>query len=745
MRWRFKGDTCCACGGSTFNCCVGSITTHRDVNYIDSLIVRRQKPDLTWESREAVITPIELFATSLEEPDTGQVFLYPCAASSCKWDAPSGVVVEKGTGEYDQSFSFGQYDELLIGSWPWTFSSVNTTSLFGAFGLKLPLGTIIQECAPRHNAVFKANLPNDPDYWKKVEPPAMDAYLAQTTWDIQTESAGWDTWGSITFRFPHLTNFCWPSRGSTSGITYCNFANTTFTSGVYFDGSSGVNQSGTQSWFYDSVTQLQYLEIPFGGNTLQFRPSTVTGEDDILYMHINGGFFFAEKFSVSGTCDGNITWTSLNNPSHYVTFTLVNGETCNECGENTPAVTGCCTLADGTVDPNSNATACAALGGTYGGDDSVCPPTGCCTLPDTSVESDVTEAYCMAQSGSWVSGDCPAIPTGCCAIVGSPDQSGTTQAECTALGGTWTEGVDCAAAGYCQDPSTGVVTSGVEENDCTGTWSATPFPTGCCAITGGPDQPNKNQVECSVLGGTWTEGANCDGTGWCIDDTDGSVTSGVEQNDCTGTWSATQPTTGCCVVSGTNHEGVAQQWCTAQGGTFTAGACPPSTFNPCAETFAAAVNSVTLDMSDPSFECASPLNLNTPVWFQGGAFVDHDSCSTEGVKVIPVITTEVYGDNTAEPSSLSPVSNMTIKYISGSDTWKVTLTLQWTYNSNTYSITASKSNISNSGFNCPSFTLSGSFDTFTGNYTQLCSGVLKDVSDLVGSYNITLTCDTGTL
>ena len=673
MRWRFNGDTCCACGGSTFNCCVGSITTHRDVNYIDSLIVRRQKTDLTWESREAVITPMELFATSITHPTSGQAWQYPCAASNCKWDAPSGTVTEYGTGEWDQSFEFGSYDNLL-GEWAWKFNRNDNASLFGAFDLRLPLNNLPQQCNPAEPMIFKAGQPNDPDYWRKVEPPAMDAYLAQTTWDIQMGNTPlWDTWGSITFRFPHLTNFCWPSRGSTSGITYCNFANTTFTAGVYFDGSSGVNQSGTQSWSYDATSQDQYLEIPFGGNTLQFRPSTVTGEDDILYMHINGGFFFAEKFSVSGTCDGNITWTSLNNPSHYVTFTLVNGETCNECGENTPVVTGCCTLADGTVDPNSNATACAALGGTYAGDGSVCPPTGCCTLPDTSVESDVTEAYCTAQSGSWVSGDCPAIPTGCCAIVGSPDQ------------------------------------------------------------------PNKTEAECTALGGTWTEGANCDGTGWCIDDTDGSVTSGVEENDCTGTWSATEPTMGCCDVSGTQNPDVAQQWCTTQGGTFNAGDCVGPTFDP--------TTSARLKVNDITLLGPSDGNCGLDFTYLEFDFTPAPQTgfyTTNGTKQLTAMQGNVLGDNVFASSSGTATNafSRTSVVFTTSSTYRVEAEVAWTYNGTDYRLLAQTDLLSTVGTGgCPSFTLSGSFTNFfdiNNNWVQGCDG--STVADLIGSYNVTVEC-----
>lgn len=637
MRWRFNGDTCCGCGGSAFTCCTGSITTHRDVNYIDSLIVRRQKTDLTWENREAVITPIEMFATGITHPTTSVNWQSPCAASNCKWDSPSGTVTDYGTGEWDQTFEFGSYDSLLS-EWAWKFNRNDNASLFGAFDLRLPLNNLPQQCNPAESIIFKAGQPNDVDYWRKVDPPSMEAYLTQTTWDIQMAQAPlWDTWGSITFRFPHLVNYCWPSRGSTSGITYCNFANTTFSSGVYFDGSTGINQSGTQSWTYDSITQDQYLEIPFGGNTLQFRPSTVTGEDDILYMHINGGAFFAEKFTVSGTCNGNITWTSLNNPTHYVTFTLTNGETCNECGDNVIIATGCCTLPDGTVDPNSTSASCTALGGTYGGDDSTCPATGCC------------------------------------AIVGSPDLSNVTQAHCTAQGGTW------------------------------------------------------------------TEGAACGSLGWCIDDTDGSVTSGVEENDCTGTWSATEPTMGCCEISGTQHANVAQSWCTTQSGTFNVGDCVAPTFDPTTSA-RLKVNDVTM-LGPSGGSCGLDF---TYLEFDFTPAPQTGPYTTNGTKQLTAMQGNVLGDDVFASSSGTATNafSRTSVVFTTSSTYRVETEVAWTYSGTDYRLLAQTDLLSTVGIGgCPSFTLSGSFTSFfdiNNNWVQGCDG--STVADLTGSYNVTVEC-----
>ena len=206
------------------------------------------------------------------------------------------------------------------------------------------------------------------------------------------------------------------------------------------------------------------------------------------------------------SCTGTIIGTSVADAQDSVTFTA-NGWT--DCGTPTgpPATpTGCCESPFGTIQNGVTAAQCAAAGGTFS-EAAACPPIGCCTLGDGSRESNVTESYCNAEGGSWAAGACPDLPTGCCAIIGGPDQNGKTQAECNALGGTWTEGV------------------------------------------------------------------NCDGSGWCIDDTDGSVTANVEENDCTGTFSATEPVMGCCTIGGTQNPDVAQQWCTAQSGTFVAGDC----------------------------------------------------------------------------------------------------------------------------------------------------------------------------
>lgn len=113
------------------------------------------------------------------------------------------------------------------------------------------------------------------------------------------------------------------------------------------------------------------------------------------------------------------------------------------------------------------------------------------------------------------------------------------------------------------------------------------------------------QSECETTGGGGTD-PPADPEGYCIDDTTGAVTSNVLQSACTGTWSSTLPTTGCCDISGTEHPDVAESWCTTQLGSFTAGACPPA-FDACAENARFKVTAITF--ADPN-----PTGCATTAW-----------------------------------------------------------------------------------------------------------------------------------
>lgn len=376
---------------------------------------------------------------------------------------------------------------------------------------------------------------------------------------------------------------------------------------------------------------------------------------------------------------GTITGLDDTNPSLITTFEWPYGEDCEEC--ETPEVNyGCCLLPDGTTQITNGASACeGTLSGTFQGVGTSCPPTGCCTLPDDSTEAGVTEAYCTAQ------------------------------------GGTWEQGSDC---------------------------SVPPEPTGCCELVGSPDQSGLTESECDALGGSWTEGATCGPTGWCIDNSDGSVTSGVEENDCTGTWSSTEPVMGCCEIGGVQNSNVAEDWCTDQGGTFNAGDCVSDPFDPTTSA-RITVNSLTLDAPDPSMNCTDNFEFTlsgTPT----GSYTVNGTKETE-------ISGSVNGDSTTtgQPSSLTPVISKVEAVFNSfpANTYNVNAFFYWTAPSgDSYYLKASTNTATTVGIgDCPSFTLSGSFDTVeslttlgASTWSQSCNSI--SASDLVGSYNITVEC-----
>jgi len=362
-------------------------------------------------------------------------------------------------------------------------------------------------------------------------------------------------------------------------------------------------------------------------------------------------------------------------------------------------------------------------------------------LPDGTTQITNGAAACEGTLNGVFQGansSCP--PLGCCAIVGSPDLNGVTEAHCTAQAGVWTEGEDCDPTGYCQDPVTGVVTSGVEENDCTGTWSADPFPTGCCEISGASDQPDKTQIECSVLGGTWVEGESCSGLGFCVNDTTGAITPDVEEDECTGTWSATEPVSGCCTISGTQNPDVAESWCTAQSGTFVSGDCPSTGFDPTVSS-RIVVNSVTLDAPDPSMNCSDNFEMTINSLPQTGSY-------TTALTKPRSVSGKIEGGDYeyADPTFGTQIvgSDVQVIFDDVAETYVVQMTIQWSYGSS-FGIVATTNPSPTAGIGaCPSFTLSGEFDTIANmigkaSWTQNCNSMTT--ADLVGSYNITVECE----
>ena len=462
---------------------------------------------------------------------------------------------------------------------------------------------------------------------------------------------------------------------------------TLVTSLVLVSGGTTYTQNATSSWSGDAIT------VPTDNGTITFTGDTRGTAGKGLGVEIGAaGIVF---YDLDG-CGVGITGTGPT--TETIAFNFPNGEDCTACQDQT-LIYGCCELANGTVLTTNGVAACTALGGTYGGNDSVCPPTGCCE------------------------------------ISGSPNESGVTSAYCTTQGGTWTQDANCVT-GWCASTTTGLVTADVEEDECVGTWSATEPAVGCCEISGAANEPNVVEAYCTAQGGTWNEGVACV-TGWCIDNTTGAVTAGVEEDECSGTWSATEPTTGCCTISGTQNPDVAESWCTGQSGTFVAGACP---FDPCGESYAATMNSFSLEMNDPNFDLANPFYMYDGTYSQSPNALRRDVCSSFGAQ-LDAVTVEVYGDLTADPTNISVSSNTDVKYDSGAGTWAVEAYITWVDSGTTYTITASKSGISIPSASCPTITVSGTFDTFSGNYVQYGGGNTFTVADLVGSFNITLTCE----
>jgi len=318
------------------------------------------------------------------------------------------------------------------------------------------------------------------------------------------------------------------------------------------------------------------------------------------------------------SCSGAITGTS---GGHTISMNWPHGEDCNNCPDE--LVTGCCEYADGSVSRVNGSAACS---GTYSGDDTTCPPVGCC------------------------------------ALVGSPDESGVTEAYCDGLGGTW------------------------------------------------------------------SEGASCDGTGWCINDTDGSVTSGVEENDCTGTWSATEPTMGCCTISGTQNPDVAEQWCTAQSGTFVTGDCPEESTDWTSVSARIEVQSLDMYCDDPTFSCFEDAYLPSYI-FSSVASNPYTSSGTR--------TATLSGDVAdGEDNSLNPTFQQVTVIVGATGTL---VTVQLTFDGG--QTISGQVLLPSPTADCPVVSWSGALTTWSGTWTQTCSGTAYDASDWAGIISLSLNCE----
>ena len=488
---------------------------------------------------------------------------------------------------------------------------------------------------------------------------------------------------------------------------------------VWDDGSTVATQNGLSEW--DNNNVIWRIKVPTDVGDAFFEPHIgISNVGRTIHLEINGTNNNYDLDSCNGTVIGVV-------PSTSITFTadFPHGQDCDDCNEPSSDY-GCCINSDGTVTTTTEGI-CTSGGGTYLGNDSTCPPVGCCQ------------------------------------ISGSSDLSGVTEAHCTTQGGIWTEGATCVT-GWCTNDTTGAVTAGIEEDECTGTWSATEptigccdilgtehpdvaqgwcstqlgtftagdcpeDPTGCCIVSGGSNVPNQTEAECDALGGVWDEGEACGPLGWCVDDTTGVITANVEEDECVGTWTSTEPTSGCCTISGTQNPDVAQSWCTAQSGTFVAGACPAPTIDWRTQSGRVKINSLTMDLDDPNFDCSDPIYYYNPSLPQYGAYTTESG----GARNTTVVDGEFWGVTTSDPSpALSDILGVDF---TNENTADITWSLQFA--SGIITFTASGVTF---GSGC-SPTATGSLTVAGGIWSASCGGQSWGLTDLVASFSITMECE----
>ena len=221
-----------------------------------------------------------------------------------------------------------------------------------------------------------------------------------------------------------------------------------------------------------------------------------------------------------------------------------------------------------------------------------------------------------------------------------------------------------------------------------------------------------------------------DPLGYCMDDTTGAVTENVLQSECTGTWSADAFTLGCCDVSGTEHPNVAEDWCTTQSGSFTAGACPPD-FDPCPEN--AKFTLTSLSLSDPtSGSCAT-----TPWSATGG--------SNLGLGYQTGCTKRFYANATIasseNPPASSGVCDADVVYRAGTNDWLITGEVRYYNNTVGGNWTVPFTGTApHTGTDCASTTLNTTITgTSGGDYSQSCDST--DGTVLTGTIVLQMVCN----
>ncbi len=240
----------------------------------------------------------------------------------------------------------------------------------------------------------------------------------------------------------------------------------------------------------------------------------------------------------------------------------------------------------------------------------------------------------------------------------------------------------------------------------------------------------------------------------CCELPDGTtqITDGVSA--CEGTLSGTFggvgtscPPTGCCTLpDDSTLSDVTEAHCTAQSGTWQQDTeCPEPDPDPPAEDFdrntsaRVVVNSITLDAPDPTMTCTNNFELVLDSTPQTGSYM------TDVNKEVD-ITGTIMGDNSyasTSGTSLSVNSKASVKFPNDTE-YFVEVELRWSFGINNYYFKCYTDNQPISGIgNCPSFTLSGSFDqidSLGSFWFQMCNFIF-DANDLVGSYNITVECE----
>jgi hypothetical protein len=235
--------------------------------------------------------------------------------------------------------------------------------------------------------------------------------------------------------------------------------------------------------------------------------------------------------------------------------------------------TGACCLSNGSCTTTSQAD-CAAQGGTYQGDASVCanvecpPAPGACCLAAGGCTTTVNQIVCISLGGTWQgagttcgNANCPQPPGACCLPNGTCT-SVADAAACTAQGGTFQgAGTECADV-------------------------TCPQPTGACCLPDG-QCIQTDQASCATQGGTFNgvgmscanakcpqpAGACCLPNGTCVAAADAAACTaqgGAFQGagtDC-GAVMCPQPPGACCLPSGQCVSVANEQACIAQGGTF---------------------------------------------------------------------------------------------------------------------------------------------------------------------------------